>query len=99
MVLNAGKCHCMCFERNTESAGPYYSDHTYANSKEEAIKGITISNKLSNYSHIKGLCKKASQKLSALSRIAPYLDSLQKSTIFKSIIKSQFSNGPLVWVF
>ena len=81
--------------KNTESAVLYFSDQTYTNRKEETLLGIIINNKLSFYGQIKGLCKKTPQKLSALSKITPYLDSSQKITIFKSIIKSQFSYCPL----
>ena len=77
--------------KNTESAVLYFSDQTYTDRKEETLLGIIINNKLSFYGQIKGLCKKTPQKLSALSKITPYLDSSQKITIFKSIIKSQFS--------
>ena len=51
--------------------------------------GITIDNNLSFQGLFKGLCIKASQKVTILLRIEPYLDLSEKSTIFKSIIKSQ----------
>lgn len=86
MVGNAGKCHYVSRKKHTL----YFNDQTYANSKEETMLRIIIDNKLSFYSYIKGLRKKTSQKLYVLSRIVPYLDLSQKSTIFKSIMKSQF---------
>ena len=58
LYINGGKCHYVCLGRNTESAIFYFNDQTYANNKEETIKGIIIDNKLSLYSHIKGLCIK-----------------------------------------
>ena len=69
------------------------------NSKEEVILGITIDNKLTFDSHIKSMCRKAGQKLSALSRISPYLETDKKELLFKSMVKSQFSYCPLVWMF
>ena len=39
------------------------------NSKEEVILGLIIDNKLSFDNHVKKICKKASQKTCALSRI------------------------------
>lgn len=74
LYINGGKCHYMCLGRNTESAIFYFNDQTYANNKEDTIKGIIIDNKLSLYSHIKGTMYKGSLKSSALSRIAPNLD-------------------------
>ena len=44
------------------------------NSEEETMLGIKIDRKLNFQSHISDLCRKASQKLSALNRIASYLD-------------------------
>ena len=44
----------------------------------EIILGTTIDQKLIFNKHIKNLCKKAGQKLSALLRISPYLDENKK---------------------
>ena len=49
--------------------------------------------------HIKNICRKAGQKLSALLRISPYLDQGKKILLYKSMIKSQFNYCPLVWMF
>ena len=59
MVLNAGKCHFMYLGKNTENEAN--------NSKE---KNTSIDNKLTFSSHIRELCKKASQKISALPKQA-----------------------------
>ena len=58
------------------------------NSKEEVMLGITIDTKLTFDSHIKSICRKAGQMLSALSRISPYLETDQKELLFKSMGKS-----------
>ena len=54
----------------------------FNNSNEEKILGITIDNKLTFKSHIKILCRKAAEKMKALSRLR---------LIFNSLIKSQFT--------
>ena len=41
---------------------------------KEVILGITIDNKLTFNSHIKSIFLKAGQKLSALSKISPFLE-------------------------
>ena len=69
------------------------------NSKEEVILGITIDNKLTFDSYIKSICRKAGQKLSALSRISPYLETDKKELLFQSMVKSQFNYCLLVWMF
>ena len=43
--------------------------------------------------------KEASQNIAALSRLPSYLHKSEKKLIFSSIIESQFSSCPLVWVF
>ena len=68
-------------------------------SELETVLGIQIDNKLNFENHIKSLCNKASQKLGALQRISNMLDTQKKNLLFNSIIKSQFSYCPLVWMF
>ena len=48
------------------------------NSSEEKILGKTIDDKLSFKSHVKNLCKKASQKIWALSRLTNCLNDSEK---------------------
>ena len=99
MVLNAGKCHFMCLGNNTESETFLFHNILMENSKEQKILGVIIDNKLNFKSHISELCKKVSQKIAALSRLSSYLQNSEKKLIFSSIIKSQFSYCPLVWMF
>ena len=40
---------------------------------EQVLLGITIDSSLTFENHINSICKKASQKLNSLSRIAPYM--------------------------
>ena len=47
-------------------------------------------------SHVEPLCKKASQKLNALSRVAYQLDYNQRKLLLNAFIKSQFSYAPVV---
>ena len=46
-----------------------------------------------------GICKKASQKLHALARIAPPMQQNKLRIIMKAFIESQFSYCTLVWMF
>ena len=70
---------------------------TIKNSKEREILGIKIDNSLNFNNHIKSICRKAGQKLSALLRISSNLNMRQKE-LYQSMIKSQFSYCPLVWM-
>ena len=69
------------------------------NRKEQKILGVILDNKLNFKSHLSELCKKVSQKVAALSRMSSYLHNSVVKLIFNSIIKSQCSYCPLVWMF
>ena len=91
MVLNSGKCHFMCLGQNTVNETFVYDNIEMKNSKEEKILGVIIDNKLRFKSHVKNLCKKASQKIWALSRLINYLNDSEKEMIFNALMKSRFS--------
>ena len=99
MVLNAGKCHFMCLGKNTENETFTFKDTIMNNSKEEKILGVIIDNRLTFSSHIRELCKKASQKISALSKISNQLNDSEKNLLFVAVVKPQFNYCPLVWMF
>ena len=67
-------------------------------SKEEQLLGIIFDDRLKFQYPIKNLCKKASLKLIALSRVAPLNDQSQKKVLFNAIFRSPFSYCPLVWM-
>ena len=97
MVLNAG--HFMCLGKNTENGTFTFKDTIMNNSKEEKILGVIIGNRLTSSSHIRELCKKASQKVSALSRISNQLNDSEKTLLFNAVVKSQFNYCPLFWMY
>ena len=78
MVLNSGKCHFMCLGKNTEKETYFFNNTEIKNSSEEKNLGITIDNKLKFKSHVKNLCRKASQKIRVLSRLTNYLNDSEK---------------------
>ena len=99
MVLNSDKCHFMCLGQNIVNETFVYDSIEMKNSKEKRILGVIIDNKLRFRSHVKNLCKKASQKIWALSRLINYLNDSKKKMIFNALIKSQLSYCPSVWLF
>ena len=70
-----------------------------SNSKCKKFLGIKIDSKLMFDSHAKSLCKKASQKLNALSRVVYQLDLNQRKLLMNAFITSQSSYAPVVWMF
>ena len=100
MIINPDKCKYMCMGKNSyDNDTLSLNEFNLKNSDHEIILGITIDRKLTFNKHIKNLCKKAGQKLSALLRISPYLDENKKKLLYCSMIKSQFNYCPLVWMF
>ena len=63
------------------------------------LLGIILDSKLSFEDYINNLCKKASQKLNVLARIAPYMCLEKRKTVMKANIISPFGHCPLAWMF
>ena len=96
MVLNAGKYHFMCLGNNAENKTFLFHNILMENIKEQEILRVIIDNELNFKSQISALCKRLLRKFQL------YLDFLHnsdKKLIFNSIIKSQFSYCPLLWIF
>jgi len=63
------------------------------------ILGINFDNYLSFESYIDQRCKIASQKVSALSRSAPFMNQAKRQKLMNAFFKTQFKYCPLVWMF
>ena len=99
MVLNAKKCHYMCFGTGSENNDFIFDGKKLSNSCEEKILGVIIDNKLKFDPHIRSMCKDAAQKLGVLNRISSLLDPEKKKLVFNAVIKSHFSYCSLIWMF
>ena len=100
MILNPGKCYFMSIGKDTRDKDVFYYDNlAIRNSNEEEILGVTIDTKLKFHQHIKKICCKAGQKLSALLRLSPYLDTNIRKRIYTTMVKCQLNYCPLVWMF
>ena len=87
----------MCIGKNvSDSELLNFKDLNLKNCK---ILGITIDIDLNFKGHIKNICRKAGQKLSALLRISSHINTDKRSLLYKSMVKSQFACCPLVWMF
>ena len=49
--------------------------------------------------YVNSICKKASQKLNSLSRVAPYMNMQKRRIVMKSFATSQFGYCQLIWIF
>ena len=68
-------------------------------SNDIKLLGFTFDIDLKFNKHVLKLCSKASQKLSALSRVANLLSFNKRRTLFKAFVESQFKYCPNVWMF
>ena len=78
MEINTGKCHLLI--SGNVSATAKINNNYIESEKEQVLLGITIDSNLTFENHGNNICKKASQKLNALARVAPYMN-MQKRRI------------------
>ena len=98
MKLNQSKCHFLT-SGSTEHLWVKVGNELIWESQFEKLLGVTIDKDLNFTMHLKALCKKVNQKVSALARIVGILPFQKRHIILKTFIESQFSYCPLVWMF
>ena len=99
MKLNQDKCHFMVTGNLNEHLYAKVGDEMIWESAEEKLLGVTIDKKLNFNTHLSTICKKASQKVTVLARIAKTLPFHKRRIILKTFIESQFSYCSLLWMF
>ena len=67
--------------------------------KEQVLLDIMIDSNLTFENHINDICKKASQKLNTLAKVAPYINMQKRRIIMKSFVTFHFGYCLLVWMF
>ena len=98
MKANPDKYHLLV-NNSKDSYQINIGNETITSSKCEKLLGIKIDHELNFNEHVTSLCKKASQKLNALSRLASSMTFDQRKLILNSFIISNFSYCPIVWMF
>ena len=68
-------------------------------SSQKLLGMILLNNKFDFDEYVTSLCRKASQKLNALARVAFYMNLSQRRLMINVLIFSQFGYCPLVWMF
>ena len=96
LKANPDKYHVLLSE--TSETQLIVENFPNASSCCEKLLGIKIDQKLSLEPHIDSLCKKSSQKLNALARMASSLKFKQRKLLLNAFITSQFSYAP-IWMF
>ena len=98
MKLNQSKCHFLA-AGSPEQLWVRVGDEKIWESQTEKLLGVTVDKNLSFEPHLKMLCKKVNQKVSALARIAGILPFQKRHILLKTFVESQFSYCPLIWMF
>ena len=83
---NPDKCHLPI--NTDENVALKIKKETITNSSNEKLLVILFSNKFDFDEHITSLCRKASQKLNALARVAQYMNLAQRRLIMNAFIFS-----------
>ena len=97
MRANPDECHLLVTNNTLSSVNT--NGFQITNNAEEKLLGIKLDSKLSLENHVSSLCKKASQKLHALTRIVNYMNLSKRKALMKTFVISQFNYCPLVWMF
>ena len=93
---NTDKCHALV--STNKHLNMKVCDYTIGNSECEKLLGVKIDVNLNFNEHISDLCKKASRKISALARVAPFMSIEKRKVVMNAFFTSQFSYCPLVWM-
>ena len=99
MKLNSSKCKLLVCGHKFESMICKIENAQVIETHIVKLLGIQIDTELTFNSQIKTLCKKASQKLNALSRLCAFLPFHRRKMLMQAFFNSQFSYCPLVWMF
>ena len=67
--------------------------------EEVKLLGVKIDRKLTFETHVKEICTKVNQKVSTFRRVRPYLGIQKSQVLFNSVVISNFTYCPLIWVF
>ena len=91
MKLNTDKCHFMILGKSSnQDVTVNVGSSVIGNTEEEKLLGVMIDKKLTFETHINKLCKKAGNKLFALSRLSPYMNSNKLRILMRAFVTSQF---------
>ena len=82
MKANSSKSHLLM--SGTEITHSNVDGSMIKSSQKEILLDINLDSELKFEDHVNSMCKKASQKLYALARIAPFVDLKQRRNIMKA---------------
>ena len=99
MKLNPDKCQLLISGHKYEVMIGNIKDTQVIETHNAKLLGVLIDSGLKFDAHVNTICKKASNKLSALSRQCAILPFKRRKMLMNAFFSSQFSYCPLVWMF
>ena len=99
MKLNSKKCHLLVSGHKHECMICNIGTSQVIETHLVKLLGVNIESELTFNSYLETVCKKASQKLNALSRLCSIIPLNQRRNLMQAFFISQFSYSPLVWMF
>ena len=68
-------------------------------SKQVKLLGVNIVNSLKFEAHVKEPCRKVNQTVHTFGRLRPFLGKQKSKLLFNSVVLSNFSYCPRIWLF
>ena len=99
LTLNAEKCHLIISGNIHDPISAKVGDATIWEEDSVKLLGVIIDSQLTFNNHVKSICTKASQKLTALFRMVNLLSEVKRRLLIKTFFESQFNYCPLLWMF
>ena len=99
MKLNSSKCHLLVCGHKFECMLCEIDNTQIIETHLVKLLGVTIESELTFKNYMETVCKKASQKLNALSRLCAIIPFQKRRMLMQAFFISQFSYCPLVWMF
>ena len=96
MKGNTEKCHLITSTNNTPELK--VGDSLIKTSTCEKLLGVKIDYKLTFDNHVANLCKKANNKLRALTSATPYMTTEKRKLLMNSFFNAQLNYCPLIWM-
>ena len=85
-------------ETNSNPVSAKVGNEVIKSSISVKLLGITLNSKLTFKDHVTKMCKKKSNKIHALGRVAKYMDSKKIKLIMQTFIENEFNYCPLIWM-
>ena len=99
MKLNSSKCHLLICGHKYECMLCKIDNTQVIETHLVKLLGVKIESELTFNNYMETVCKKASQKLNALSRLCAIIPFQKRKMLMQAFFISQFSYSPLVWMF